>query len=444
MRDIRRPQLDLFVQYPEHKLGQELHQISLILDRHPEFVEWVHVDLVQDKSNTGDNGMSSEQVLRAAILKQTRGMSYEELAFDLEDSASTRAFIGLGYNEKYSSSCLHSNIRAISEQSWEEIQLALVAESRETGLESGKRVRMDSTVVESHIHHPTDASLVYDVLRVLSREFKAVREAANKPHWRLPVPIKDIKSLLFRINNSPNDEQRLPQYKKLLKIASKVMKNLLELIPKLEKAESVSADQRTRMQELSEYLEKIIYQADQRVIRGKKVPVSKKLVSIFEPHTDIIVKDRKETTFGHKIFLTSGESNLILDCQIPRGNPNDSDMFSSCLERTRGALGRIPLQTSCDGGFASRDNVTKAKSQGVNDVCFGKLCGMKLLDTVKSSWVYEKLRNWRAGIEGVISFLKRGFGLSRCSWSGYDGFCRYVRGAVVAFNLMVIARAELK
>jgi transposase, IS5 family len=443
MRDVTRPQRDLFVQYPVHQLAQELRQVAAILDRHPEFAEWVHVDLTREKKKFGDNGMSADQILRSAILKNIRGVSYQELAFDLQDSTSTKAFVGLAHNEWYSASCLQSNVSRIGEMTWEQIQVELLRDARISGMEDGKRVRIDSTAVESHIHHPTDSSLLYDSLRVLQREFKNLRKAADKPHWRFSIPIKEVKSLVFKINNSKNDDERLPHYKKLLKIAARALKDITELLPKLQSAQSLGLSQVEKFNEVSGYLAKIINQTEKRVIRGRTVPVEQKIVSIFEPHTDILVKDRRDTYFGHKVFLTSGASNLILDCQIPRGNPADSDMFMECLNKASEAIGRVPLQTSTDGGFSSQENVKQAKEKGVRDVCFSKPIGMKISDMVKSAWVFEKLRNWRAGIEGVISFLKRGFGLDRCDWRGFDGFCRYVKSAVVAFNLVVMARHEL-
>jgi len=448
MRDIMRPQLDIFVQYPEHQLGQELQQISKILGRHPEFNEWVHADLCQKAENCGDNGMTAEQILRAGILKQLRQVSYEELAFQLEDSSSSRAFLHLGHNECYGSSCLQENVSSIREETWNNVHETLLADSKSTGMETAKRVRTDSTVVASNIHHPTDSTLLYDCLRVLIRLFKAIRLAAGKPHWRMSIPIKEVKSLIFKIHNAKNDDERRPHYRKLLKISRKALQQLDELILRVEKVAWLMfcANLQKELDELTILrgsLEQIIYQADQRVIQGKKVPVEKKIVSIFEPHTDILVKDRRDTYFGHKVFLSSGASNLILDCQIPRGNPADSDMFMTCLDEVSRKCGRVPLQISTDGGFASQANVTSAKEKGVKDVCFAKRCGLEITDMVKSTWVYEKLRNWRAGIEGVISFLKRGYGLRLCNWHGFKGFCRYVKCAVVTYNLTLMARFEM-
>lgn len=255
--------------------------------------------------------------------------------------------------------------------------------------------------------------------------------------------------MIFKIRNSKNSNERLPHYKSLLRIARKAQGQLIDLLRKVERLcfETFSeklADGFESLRTLHGFLDRIIDQTDRRVVQGKKVPVEKKIVSIFEPHTDILVKDRRETHFGHKLFISSGESNLVLDCQIPRGNPSDKDIFAKCLDEVIEKVGRAPLQTSADGGFASRQNVKDGKEREVKDVCFGKPCGMEITDMVKSTWVFKRLRNWRAGIEAIISFLKRGFGLSVCNWHGFDGFCRYVKSSVVAYNLTLMARYELK
>lgn len=138
------------------------------------------------------------------------------------------------------------------------------------------------------------------------------------------------------------------------------------------------------------------------------------------------------------------KSNLILDCLIARGNPADSDQYISMLERHKETFGKMPRQVSADGGFASKDNLTDAKELGVNDVAFAKKRGLSVIDMAKSSWVYKKLRNFRAGIEANISTLKRAFGLDRCKWKGWEGFRRYVWSSVFAYSLQVIARIKLE
>jgi IS5 family transposase len=176
------------------------------------------------------------------------------------------------------------------------------------------------------------------------------------------------------------------------------------------------------------------------VIDGEKVPAREKVFSIFECHTDIIEKGNRETIYGHKLFLTTGQSGLILDCVVERGNPADTSLFLPLMDRQEEIFGRTPRQVAADGGFASEDNLKDAKERGIKDVAFAKRKGLKVLEMVKSQWVYRKLRNFRAGIEAGISTLKRAFGLSRCTWSGWDGFLRYVGSAVASFDLLLIAR----
>ena len=146
---------------------------------------------------------------------------------------------------------------------------------------------------------------------------------------------------------------------------------------------------------------KIISQTERRVLRGEAVPAHEKVLSLFEAHTDIIKKKRRETVFGHKLFLTGGAFGLMLDAEVMRGNPNDAAQFQPWLQRQHDLYGRWPRQVSCDGCFASRPNLAWAKEQGIQDVAFAKKRGLKVGQMVRSRWVYRKLRCFRAGIEGA-------------------------------------------
>ena len=178
-------------------------------------------------------------------------------------------------------------------------------------------------------------------------------------------------------------------------------------------------------------------------MRGESVPAADKVLSIFEPHTDIIVKDNREPIYGHKVCLTSGPSGLVTDVVVEKGNPADVTLTVEMIERHRALFGHVPRQASFDGGFASRTNLRAIKKAGVQDVAFSKRLGLKITEMVKSSWVYRRLRNFRSGIEGVISFLKRGFGMARCIWSGFASFKAYVLASTVSCNLLVVARHQL-
>ena len=354
----------------------------------------------------------------------------------------------LNLGETYKHSCLQDNISRISEESWKIISATIVVDAKDQKIELCKQIRVDSTVTDSDIHHPTDASLLYDCIRVGVREFKKAIQKVDKKSWRLisREDVKRSKTLLYKINNSKNDVERLPYYKELLKISNKLHKGLPVIINKLDKecVKKRGLDKILKqLQDVFFHLEKIIFQTQKRVIEGKKVSREKKVVSIFEPHTDIIVKGQRDVQFGHKIFLTSGTSNMILDCQIPDGNPADSDMFLNILSSVKKTYDSCPAKISADGGFASQQNLKEAKDMGAKDICFPAKKGMKVLKMVKSTWVFKKLLNWRAGIEAIISFLKRCFGMRVATWKGHDGFKKYVRSAVCAYNFIVLARHEL-
>ena len=152
--------------------------------------------------------------------------------------------------------------------------------------------------------------------------------------------------------------------------------------------------------------EKVIDQTKRRVVLGQTVPSGEKVVSIFEEHTDIIKKDRRDTFYGHKICLTGGASNLILDCVIAQGNPADTELAIPMLDRQKHIYGRYPLKVSFDGGFASKNNLELAKERKIKDVCFAKKRGLKETDMCRSKYVYHGLRRFRAGIESGISWFK--------------------------------------
>lgn len=189
-------------------------------------------------------------------------------------------------------------------------------------------------------------------------------------------------------------------------------------------------------------LRKVMDQTERRVLRGEFVPASEKVVSLFEEHPDIIVKGNRKTEYGHKLFLTGGVSNLIIDCLIKRGNPSDSECFKELLDRQAGYYSRPPRQTTADGGFASKGNLAYAKENGVKDAVFSKKRGLSIKEMAQSTWVYKRLRNFRAGIEANISTLKRAYGLTRCNWTGWEGFKQYVWSAIVSYNLLTIARLQ--
>ena len=434
-----------------NKIAKELKQISQLLDATPKVLDLVYGDLVRSaRPTTGREGMTAEQVLRCAILKQYRQLTYEELAFHLEDSDSFRGFSRLEMGQYPCKSILQENIKALREETWEAIHREIIGYAKEAKIETGRKVRIDATAVETDIYHPTDSTLLADGVRIITRWLAEGKELSPTPRYLYSDHRRVVKKQVLTILNAKKDTVRQKAYKELLVYAGKVREYALVAIPELYNHQGQSMNDLFAGKVLAEklaravgILDKVIDQTDRRVFKGEKVPASEKVVSFFEDHTDIIVKKRRETEYGHKVFLSGGSSTMILDCLIVRGNPADSEQYETMLERHKEQHGRMPRQVSADGGFASKDNLAFAKGHGVKDAAFAKKRGLSVLDMAKSAWVYKVLRNFRAGIEAGISTLKRAFGLDRCTWKGWEGFGRYVWSSVVSYNLLVLARIKL-
>ena len=197
------------------------------------------------------------------------------------------------------------------------------------------------------------------------------------------------------------------------------------------------------LEKYSDLLERVLDQTSRRVFNGENVPSQEKVVSIFEDHTDIIVKSRRETEFGHKVCFTVGKTSIVLDCIIGRGNPADTGLYPEVIDRHIDIYGESPRSVAADGGFASLQNANFAKAAGVDNVFFNKQIGKETEKLFPSAWLQKKLRKFRAGIEGVISALKRAVGLGRCIWRGWESFQSYVWASIVAHNLKIISRFVL-
>jgi IS5 family transposase len=444
-------QLSIWHYLPKNRVSQELRGISEILDAHPEILERIYTDLSgRHRVDTGRDGMTAEQVLRCAVLKQYRNLTYEELEFHLQDSQSFRAFAKLRTEQNPSTSTLQENIKALSIESWMAVQEAVLRQAEMEGLEKGRKTRIDSTAVETNIHRPTDSTLLQDGIRVITRLLAEGQEFSPRPGYTFADHNRRAKKRTLEILHAKKEAIRERAYKDLLSLASRVRGYALTAIPVLngyiheDPAECFRAQAVARkLEEAVGILTRVMDQTERRVLYGETVPAGEKVVSFFECHTDIIVKGSRETQYGHKVFLTGGRTGLILDCVIERGNPNDAVWFPILLGRQEQFYERPPRQVSADGGFASQENLRDAKRRGIKDVAFAKRKGLSVLDMVKSSWVYKQLKNFRAGIEANISRLKRSFGFSRCDWTGWLGFQQYIWSALVSYNLLVLAKLRL-
>jgi IS5 family transposase len=453
MRKKMRKQMPLVLNCIEHPRAKELEAISKILDSNPIIYELAWQDLSSLVSNphSGAEGMTAEQVVRAAIIKQMEGFTYEELAFHLVDSICYRKFCRIGISDKgFKKSALCKNIKALSAKTWQAYNRVLMKDARDKDIEKGRQVRVDSTVVGANIHDPSDSSLLWDSVRVLTRTLSQAKERFEKLPLQFSDHTKRAKRRMLGIMNVRDRKSRKKLYKDLLKVTHKTLRYargatcLLEQYVCADPCEMITAQRMA--EQLHTYIHltvRVIDQTERRVIHGESVPASEKLVSIFEPHTDIIVKDKRETLYGHKVCLTGGASNLILDCLILDGNPADRTLTKRIFGRQNDLYGRYPLKAALDGGFASKDNVNSAKTMGIKDVCFAKKRGIDVEDMCRSQWVYRRLRRFRAGIESGISWLKRCFGFARCTWKTLRSFKSYVWASVVTANLLTLAREQI-
>jgi IS5 family transposase len=388
MRNRINKQLKIVEPSIDHEHAKELFEIRSLIDENPLILDLIHADLIRnlDDPEAGREGMTARQVFCVLLIKQMNGFSYKTLQYHLADSRTYRWFCGFGIADVIpSESTLQRDIKKIRFETMEAINRVLLGSAAKKGIEKGRKVRVDCTVTESNIHYPTDSSLLWDCVRVLCR---LTQRAKDKYGITVSDHRRRAKRRAMGILNAKRKKQRVKLYRDLLK-------------------------------------------------------VTKKIVSIFETHTDIIRKDRRDTYYGHKLAITGGASGLLTDLVVEDGNPSDATIAQKMIARQKDIYKRPPRQAAFDGGFASKDNLKDIKRLGVTDVMFSKKCGLEVSDMAKSTWVYKRLRNFRAGIEGMISFLKRCFGLARCTWRGLESFRTYAWSSVVTANLLLMARRML-
>jgi IS5 family transposase len=425
MRQDRTVQATIFEVFAHHEIGCELKAMSQWLDAQPALISLVAGDLRrQGVRETGRRGLPAESVLRCALLKQQRQLSYEELAFHLEDSVSFRAFarLPLGWSPKRS--VLRQTIAALRAETREAVNQALLASAKQDRLESGATVRLDSTVSAALMHQPSDSTLLWDAVRVMTRLLRRVQTLPGAPavRWRDRRRLAKKRARAIEYSRGSDKKRRL--YDELIAAARASRTELQAIAVELAEIAGTAAERwRAQVDHYLPLIARIIAQSERRVLNGEAVPAGEKLVSLFEPHADIIVRGGRQVQYGHKLNLVTGKSGLILDVVVEDDNPADVERFLPMLDRHIARASTPPRQTAAD-------------------VAFHKKCGIAVADMVKSPWVYRRLRNFRAGIEAGISCFKRAYGAARCTWCGLDHFKAYIWSAVAARNLVLFARLK--
>jgi IS5 family transposase len=440
---------DLKLQFDKElwALNPQLAVMDTVLDTHPEILEMVKGDITGGKkgSRKGRQDMPTvEQIVRAAIYKEMKNLTYRELEYEQHDSRMCATFIKLDDRKPFCFEAYQKYISRISGESLEKVLVAINRIAMEEGIEDGRSIRSDSTVVETNIHYPTNNSLVWDCMKTIDRLLKQLKDSGVEIKVRSYK--KQAKKNHYKINNTKSQDKRKEEFKKQLKLFRSSIKQaegalatkLPETLMRWIEAEAI-------LKALKELLVKAakVYDISWRhEILGEAVPNEDKIFSIYEEHTDIIVKGKREVEFGHKVNLTSGRSNLILDCRIVEGNPADSTLYGDVIERIGMNYGIVPRDMVTDGGYASTKNAEIGRDKGIVNIVFTKIVG-SLKNIVKSKNIETRLKKWRSGMEAVISNLKRGYELYRCEWRTRGRFDAKVYWNVIVYNIRVMTAAFL-
>ena len=429
----------------------KLRKIDQILDANPQIIELVHQDLTQGLSKTGAWGISAEQLFRTAFIRHWKQYSYRELADRLNDGVCLRWFTRFYSEPVPHFTTLQKAIKAIGNATWEKTNEVLVQYAKRRKLENGKQLRTDTTVVQANMHYPTDARLLWDSIRVLTRLMIRSRKLLPQADFGFANRTKRSKKLCYKITmvkgrNAGKKRRKL--YRQLIQVANEVFEMASWCFYHLQSQDGFALQ--LLSDELDHYLTLsavAIDQCERRVLNGEQVPAAEKIVSLFEQHADIIKrgKSQSKTEFGHKVLFATGKSGLITQYLSVRGNPDDGVMLPAVLDKHKHQYGQGPKALSADRRFFSANNESIADRYGVQKLSIKKpgyrSQGRKQIE--KERW-FKDLQRFRAGIEGIISALMRGYGLKRCIWKGWQSFQSYVGLSVVSFNLQKIAELSIK
>lgn len=446
MRQRRTAQISIFEIYSEHEHALRLQSLSRILDDAPQMLDILETDLIdQSRKNTGRCGLTVENILRCIILKQQLQVSYDQLAFHLSDSMTYRSFVRLDVGQEPKRSSLQATIRAVRPETLEKLHQFLIENWLSSGDLSCDQLRMDSTVVKSNIAPPSDSQLINDGVRVLSRNLAKCRDYTGVK-IRFTDQRKAAKSLSFRIFNAKKAE-KAALYPSLLRIAQTVFTQVDRALSEVKNSTTIAKGTEQwigRVKHYRDLMEQVVSQTHRRIIDGEEVPSSEKIVSLFESHTDVIVKGFRDVQYGHKINLSSDAGGFITYLSIEDGNPADSTLCLPVLKAHRDAYKILPSTFVADGGYASQDNVMQSRQMGVNRAVFNKKRGLTYHAMGVKKKTFKALSDFRAGVEGNISELKRAYGAAKALWKGLDGFKAFVWSSVLSYNLHRMARLKLE
>ncbi len=434
------------------KMSPELAAIDRVLDDDELFC-MIRDDLSQRYPKTLTAGRKStpvEVILRMLAIKHLYDLSYERTVLQVEDSLVLRQFCRVYFKAIPNQSTLCRWANLIQPQTLQAFNQRIMKLAIDSKLTRGRKLRMDGTVMETTIHHPTDSRLLADSVRVLGRALTRAKtllgsktdlskETFRNRQRSAKQAARKIAGLSRR-----GREQMKSHYQHLVQTTQATVRQAERVLAELQN--QVANEGHSLITTLQTFLpraQQVIEQTVRRVFSGEKVPPAEKLVSIFEPHTDIIRRGKvnKDTEFGHKVWLGEVEGGFIAQYEVLDGNPNDDSQWQPTLEKHIQLFGRPPRQASADRGVHSADNEVFAAELGVKRIVLPKP-GRKSearRQHERQRWFWRG-RRFHAGVEGRISVIKRKHGLDRCRYHGQEGFERWVGWGVIANNLTAMGK----
>ena len=449
---------NLFEEIEGIGMGMEpvLRALDKLLDK-DELFSAVKSDLSRRYPKTLVTGRGStpvEVVLRMLVVKHLYGWSYEQTEQWVNDSLVLRQFCRVYLEKVPDDTTLIRWANLIQPTTLAGLLDHVVALARQLKVTKGRKLRIDGTVVETNIHHPTDSTLLQDGVRVLGRLLKRAGSVlkGGLPHGQAWIRQQSqvARNAWMNIIHAAQrrgeaaDASMQTAYRTLLEVSQQLVAQAEHAGSRLsERAEAAAHRLAAQFNQVIPRVQQVMRQTSRRVLHGESVPARDKLVSLFEPHTAIIrkVKFGKEVEFGHVVWLDEVEGGIVSRYAILSGNPPDADQLRPSLEHHRAHFGQSPHLLTADRKVFSPKGEAYATQQGVKYVAIPKPGARSAARQAHEAqpW-FRSGRNWRAGLESRISLLKRRFRLDRCLYHGQDGMNRWVGWAVITYDLWAIAR----
>ena len=409
----------------------------------------------------GRRGVPADVVLRLLLLKHIRNWSYAALEREVRANLVYREFTRVGAAKMPDAKTMGRWGLAVGPEVLKRIHDRMVSIAKIEGVITGRRMRVDTTVTETNIHHPSDSTLLGDGVRVLTRTMKKVATIAGTAGAKLRDRTRSVKLRLLDIarvarGKSPIKKERLKQrYRQLLASTSRVVGQAkrfsAEIVQGVKQAAGVLPQLalnglRREIDAMVPLVQQVMRQTRARVFHGN-THVEGKILSLFEPSTEVIRKGKagRPNEFGKMVKLQEAENQIVVDYEVFDRRPNDADLLVAAIETHEAKLERVPRLVAADAAFYSAKNEAAAKAKGVKRVCIPNRStkNPERRREQRKRW-FRNGQKWRTGCEGRISVVKRRHGLDRCRYRGLVGMRRWVALGVIADNIINIGLAMRK